>query len=100
MILVSPDPSVPLPPADGVPSSCFVVRNSRREWWTGGGWSREAVEARRYPDQPDPHRQAREAAAEVEELTGTACDVYLIPADQARAFFALRQPPAGGEVAS
>lgn len=69
-------------------AACFILGNSRGQWWTGREWSYDVSTARRYDDEPDPDRQAREAAVSVQAQTGTACNVYFVPADQARAFFA------------
>src|SRR5262245_14824163 len=72
--------------------ACFILGNSRGEWWDGREWSPRLAAAERYAGEPDPDRQAREAAAGVERLTGLACNVYYVSAAQASEFFG----PAGG----
>lgn len=66
---------------------CFVLANARGEWWTGEGWARDLRLARRYDQEPDPHGQARLAAARVRAATGAACIRYYLGADQARRLF-------------
>jgi hypothetical protein len=73
--------------AAGEPRSCYILGNARGEWWTGSGWSRDLAASRRYAGEPDPDREARDAAREVQALTGERCNVYFVPADQAPMFF-------------
>jgi hypothetical protein len=75
--------------------SCFVLVNRRGRWWDGDAWTEDRASARRYLDEPDPDRLARQAAAEAEARTGTPGLVVFVPADQSRRFFAR-----GGRAAS
>lgn len=66
---------------------CFALANRSGQWWTGIAWA-AAHQARRYSAGLDPDRDARQAAAEAESLTGISGHVYYIPESLCESFFA------------
>ncbi len=71
---------------------CFVLLNSTGQWWTGDGWSAKMKEAQRFTDEPDPDRQARQAAAAIEARTAIRCHLVYVSRHQARTFFREGRP--------
>jgi len=65
---------------------CFVIVNPAGLWWTGADWSRDRSAARRFGDEPDPHRDAQE---ELDRLraTGYRCWLLYLTAQQSQVFF-------------